>query len=81
MTQFRLEDVTDPYENEYGLTEEKLWDNLKYFLDAVVPEAESAGVKLAMHPDDPPIPLVKGTPRIMYSIDNFSDCWTCIRVR
>ncbi len=71
VTQFRLEDVTDPYENEYGLTEEKLWDNLKYFLDAVVPEAESAGVKLAMHPDDPPIPLVKGTPRIMYSIDNF----------
>ena len=71
VTQFRLEDVTDPYENEYGLTEEKLWDNLKYFLDAVVQEAESAGVKLAMHPDDPPIPLVKGTPRIMYSIDNF----------
>ncbi len=71
VTQFRLEDVTDPYENEYSLTEEKLWDNLKYFLDAVVPEAESAGVKLAMHPDDPPIPLVKGTPRIMYSIDNF----------
>jgi mannonate dehydratase len=71
VTQFRLEDVTDPYENEYGLTEEKLWDNLKYFLDSVVPEAESAGVKLAMHPDDPPIRLVKGTPRIMYSIDNF----------
>ncbi|MEL0329661.1 MAG: mannonate dehydratase, partial [Deltaproteobacteria bacterium] len=71
VTQFRLEDVTDPYENEYGLTEEKLWNNLKYFLDAVVPEAESAGVKLAMHPDDPPIPMVKGTPRIMYSIDNF----------
>ena len=71
VTQFRLEDVTDPYENKYSLTEEKLWDNLKYFLDAVVPEAESAGVKLAMHPDDPPIPLVKGTPRIMYSIDNF----------
>ena len=71
VTQFRLEDVTNPYENKYSLTEEKLWDNLKYFLDAVVPEAESAGVKLAMHPDDPPIPLVKGTPRIMYSIDNF----------
>ena len=71
VTQFRLEDVTDPYENEYGLTEEKLWNNLKYFLDAVVSEAEEAGVKLAMHPDDPPIPLVKGTPRIMYSIDNF----------
>ena len=71
VTQFRLEDVTDPYENEYSLTEEKLWDNLEYFLDAVVPEAESAGVKLAMHPDAPPIPLVKGTPRIMYSIDNF----------
>lgn len=68
---FRLADVQDPYENEHGTTEETLWKHLEYFLKAVVPEAEAAGVKLAMHPDDPPVPLVKGTPRIMYSIDNF----------
>jgi mannonate dehydratase len=57
---------------EYGVvTEEQLWDNLKYFLDAVVPEAEKAGVKLAMHPDDPPISPIRGLGRIMRSVENY----------
>ncbi|MBN2393919.1 MAG: mannonate dehydratase [Anaerolineae bacterium] len=57
---------------EYGVvTEEQLWDNLKYFLDAVVPEAEKAGVKLAMHPDDPPISPIRGLGRIMRSLENY----------
>ena len=57
---------------EYGIvTEEHLWDNLKYFLDAVVPEAEKAGVKLAMHPDDPPLSPIRGLGRIMRSVDNY----------
>jgi mannonate dehydratase len=41
-----------------------LWDNLAYFLHAVVPEAERSGVKLAIHPDDPPWPVF-GIPRIV----------------
>jgi len=46
---------------EYGIvTEEQLWDNLQYFLDRVVPVAEEAGVKLAMHPDDPPLSPIRG---------------------
>ena len=44
--------------------EERLWENLSYFLDRVVPVAESAGVKMAMHPDDPPWPIF-GLPRII----------------
>jgi mannonate dehydratase len=57
---------------EYGIvTEEQLWDNLKYFLDAVVPEAEKANVMLAMHPDDPPISPIRGLGRIMRSIENY----------
>ena len=68
---FRLTDVEDPYPNEDRVDADQLWNNLKYFLDAIVPVAETAGVKLAMHPDDPPVPEVKGTPRIMCSIENF----------
>ena len=59
-------------DTEYGtVTEEQLWDNLEYFLRRVVPVAEEAHVKLAMHPDDPPISPIRGLGRIMRSIENF----------
>ncbi len=48
-------------------SEEDLWDNLAYFLERVVPVAEDAGVKLALHPDDPPLSPVRGVPRIITS--------------
>jgi mannonate dehydratase len=57
---------------EYGIvTEEQLWENLEYFLKRVVPVAEKANVKLAMHPDDPPLSPIRGLGRIMRSVDNF----------
>ncbi len=45
---------------------ERLWENLAYFLERVVPAAEAAGVKLAIHPDDPPWPIF-GLPRVVTS--------------
>jgi mannonate dehydratase len=57
---------------EYGVvTEEQLWENLHYFLKAVVPVAEQANVKLAMHPDDPPLSPIRGLGRIMRSVENY----------
>ena len=57
---------------EYGeVSEAQLWENLHYFLERVIPVAESAGVKLAMHPDDPPLSPIRGLGRIMRSVDNF----------
>jgi len=44
--------------------EERIWDNLAYFLEQVVPVAEQCGVKLGIHPDDPPWPIF-GLPRII----------------
>jgi len=52
------------------LEEEPAWDHLEYFLQRVVPAAEELGVKLAMHPDDPPLSL-RGQARIMSSVENF----------
>jgi mannonate dehydratase len=57
---------------EYGeVTEDQLWTNLKYFLECIIPVAEKANVKLAMHPDDPPLSPIRGLGRIMRSVENF----------
>jgi len=45
-------------------TEAEMWANLAYFLKAVIPTAEKAGVKMALHPDDPPINPLRGLARI-----------------
>ena len=55
------------------VTKEKLWENLAYFLKAIIPVAEEAGVKMAIHPDDPPFSIF-GLPRIINcekSLDRF----------
>ena len=71
-TGFDFEQMRNQPLTEYGIvTEEQLWDNLKYFLDRVVPIAEDAKVKLAMHPDDPPLSPIRGIGRIMRSIENY----------
>ena len=65
-------DMRDAPLTKYGeVSEEQLWDNLHYFLERALPAAESAGVKLAMHPDDPPLSPIRGLGRIMRSVDNF----------
>lgn len=48
----------------HEVDDERLWENLAYFLERVVPAAASAGVRLAIHPDDPPWPIF-GLPRII----------------
>jgi mannonate dehydratase len=56
----------------YGeVPQEQLWDALGYFLRAVVPVAEEAGVKLALHPDDPPLSPIRGMGRILISPEAF----------
>ncbi|RDI70130.1 mannonate dehydratase [Halopelagius longus] len=50
---------------------EQLWDALEHFLNEVVPVAEEAGVKLALHPDDPPIDGIRGVDRIVTSPENY----------
>ncbi len=47
-----------------GITEEDLWNNLKYFLDRVIKVAEEVKIKMAIHPDDPPWSIF-GLPRII----------------
>ncbi|MCC6510710.1 MAG: mannonate dehydratase [Pirellulaceae bacterium] len=49
----------------------QLWDNLQKFLEQTIPVAESTGVTMCMHPDDPPLDEFLGKARIMNSVENF----------
>ena len=53
------------------VSEEKMWSNIEYFLKAVIPVAEKAGVKMALHPDDPPLSPLRGIGRIVTSAKNY----------
>jgi mannonate dehydratase len=52
--------------NLAAVSHEQLWDRLERFLAEIVPVAEEAGVKLAAHPDDPPMPTMRQQPRLVY---------------
>lgn len=60
-----------PLENEGAHTADEMWANITYFLKAVIPEAEKAGVRLALHPNDPPAPLSRGSQQIMGSVEGW----------
>ncbi|MGO4373766.1 mannonate dehydratase, partial [Paenibacillus sp. MCAF20] len=66
----RLQHLSKLFEAYRGVTEEHLWENLRYFLNEIVPVAEENGIRMAIHPDDPPWPIF-GLPRIMTTQDNF----------
>ena len=61
------------------ITAEKLWENYEYFLNAVIPYAEKYEIKLALHPDDPPVVHLGKVTRIMTSLDNIR--WAIHHVR
>ncbi|XVH33430.1 mannonate dehydratase (plasmid) [Haloferacaceae archaeon DSL9] len=77
----RGDSVTTAYEDAHmqggpkpdaaPVSDRELWENLEYFLNEVVPVAEEADVKLGLHPDDPPIPEVRGVGRIVRSPDAY----------
>jgi mannonate dehydratase len=57
---------------EWGrISEEKIWDNLTYFLERIIPVAEKAGVQMALHPDDPPLSPLRGIGRILVNAEAF----------
>lgn len=65
----RLEDIKKLFAQYKDVTEEDLFANLKYFLEKIIPVAEENGIKMAIHPDDPPW-SVFGLPRIVTNKEN-----------
>lgn len=65
----RLKEMAATLVKYQAVTEEQYWQNIKYFLDAVIPWAEKYDIKLAIHPDDPPWSIF-GLPRVINSREN-----------
>lgn len=47
-------------------SEKEIWDNFAYFMKRVVPVAEETGIRIGIHPDDPPVPVLGGIPRCIF---------------
>jgi mannonate dehydratase len=61
-----------PAKPEIGtFTAEQVWDNITYFLKAVIPVADKAGVRLSLHPNDPPAAVSHGSPQIMATFEGW----------
>lgn len=69
-TSFKYDKVKDlpPLPQEGAHTLDEMWANITYFLKAVIPEAEKAGVRMALHPNDPPAPISRGSGQIMGTV-------------
>ena len=67
---FKYADPSNDDLTTFGhLSEQKLWENYSWFLNRVLPVAERCGVKMALHPDDPPVSPLKGIARIFTTAD------------
>ena len=60
----RMAKIDELFEAYKDVTKEKLWDNLKYFLERLMPVCHECGIKMAIHPDDPPWDIF-GLPRLI----------------
>ena len=73
LTAFDYDRVKDlpplPAEGAHSLDE--MWSNVTYFLKAVVPVAAESGVRLALHPNDPPAPISRGSGQIMGTVEGW----------
>jgi mannonate dehydratase len=60
------------FDDQDGIIDaDQMWDNYCYFMDRVLPVANEAGVRIALHPDDPPVPMLGGVARIFKAPTDF----------
>jgi mannonate dehydratase len=66
-----LYDAENPKGTVGPVSSDALWGRFSAFLQEMLPVAEYAGVKLALHPDDPPLPTLRGTARLVHTPDGY----------
>jgi len=68
-----------PLPNEGAHTLDEMWANITYFLKKVIPECEKANVRLALHPNDPPAPISRGSQQIMGTVEGWKKLVDIVR--
>lgn len=68
---FELQHAGPDLTHDREYTEEEMWDNYEWFLRELVPVAEEAGVKMCVHPNDPPVEKLGGIPQLFRSFENY----------
>lgn len=68
-SRFNVTDIPSSTTKHGNISAERMWENYEYFIKQVMPVAEKSGVKMGLHPDDPPIPQLRGISRIMSSVE------------
>ena len=72
--EFRLEDFRNKVEKQAfdrEIEADEIWDNYTYFMKAALPAAAEAGVKMALHPDDPPLAKMNGVAKVLVHYDGY----------
>jgi mannonate dehydratase len=69
VSDFRNKVEKQRFEREY--TADEIWANYTYFMKAVLPVAKEAGVKMALHPDDPPLAKMNGVAKVLVHYDGY----------
>lgn len=64
-----IEAMPNDYDREYS--EEEIWDNFRYFLEAISPACKEYGVRIALHPNDPPVPSLCGVGSLIWNSDGY----------
>lgn len=67
-----MEDILSrPILNDRVYESEEIWENFRYFLEGVLPTAEECGIRLALHPNDPPVAMLGGAASLIFSTEDY----------
>lgn len=78
----RIVDMQELYRHDLAFDrvyeEEEIWDNFKYFMDRVLPVCEEVDMKLALHPNDPPVPSLEGFHNLIHSAADYKRAFALV---
>jgi mannonate dehydratase len=76
VSQFDLKEMPVALTKAGAVPAERIWENYRYFIQRVMPVAQEAGIRMALHPDDPPLASLRGIGRIFDTPEAFERAWS-----